>query len=148
MSDRGPDSAGLAIYGKPTARKTKIMVQSQAPETDFKMLKKFLLSKKSLPFDLKIHSTHAVIKLDIKNKELVTGLIKNTFPNLQKISFNSDLLKQSIKLKVTTKSIRTIEHHGGIDNFILSIQKSKLSGKLLKLHKTLKKSKKRFNENK
>ena len=40
MSDRGPDSAGLAIYGKPTARKTKIMVQSQAPETDFKMLKK------------------------------------------------------------------------------------------------------------
>ena len=86
MSDRGPDSAGLAIYGKPTARKTKIMVQSQAPETDFKMFKKFLLSKKSLPFDLKIHSTHAVIILDIKNKDLVTGLIKNTFPNLRILS--------------------------------------------------------------
>jgi glutamate synthase domain-containing protein 1 len=62
------------------------MVQSQAPETDFKRLKKFLLSKKSLPFDLKIHSTHAVIKLDIKNKDLVTGLIKNTFPNLRILS--------------------------------------------------------------
>ena len=86
MSDRGPDSAGLAIYGKPTARTTKIMVQSQAPETDFKILKKFLLSKKSLPFDLKIHSTHAVIILDIKNKDVMTGLINNTFPNLRILS--------------------------------------------------------------
>ena len=86
MSDRGPDSAGLAIYGKPTARKTKIMVQSQAPKTDFQNLKKFLSSKKSLPFDLKIHSTHAVINLDTKNKDLVVNLINNTFPNLRILS--------------------------------------------------------------
>jgi len=46
MSDRGPDSAGLAIYGKPTARKTKIMVQSQAPETDFQNVKKVFIIKK------------------------------------------------------------------------------------------------------
>ena len=86
MSDRGPDSAGLAIYGKPTARKTKIMVQSQAPKTDFQNLKKFLSSKKSLPFDLTIHSTHAVINLDTKNKDLVANLIYNTFPNLRILS--------------------------------------------------------------
>ena len=42
MSDRGPDSAGLAIYGKPIAKKAKIMVQSQSPLSDFKALKKFL----------------------------------------------------------------------------------------------------------
>ena len=86
MSDRGPDSAGLAIYGKPTARKTKIMVQSQAPKTDFQNLKKFLSSKKSLPFNLTIHSTHAVINLDTKNKDLVANLINNTFPNLRILS--------------------------------------------------------------
>ena len=86
MSDRGPDSAGLAIYGKPTARKTKIMVQSQAPKTDFQNLKKFLSSKKSLPFALTIHSTHAVINLDTKNKDLVANLINNSFPNLRILS--------------------------------------------------------------
>ena len=41
MSDRGPDSAGLAIYGKPLASKTKITVQSRSPKHDFQKLKKF-----------------------------------------------------------------------------------------------------------
>ena len=86
MSDRGPDSAGLAIYGKPTAKKTKIVVQSRSPETDFTKLKKFLSSKKALPYGLTIHSTHAVIKLDTKNKDLVTDLINDTFPSLRILS--------------------------------------------------------------
>ena len=86
MSDRGPDSAGLAIYGKPTAKKTKIMVQSRSPEADFTKLKKFLSSKKALPYGLTIHSTHAVIKLETKNKDLVTDLINDTFPNLRILS--------------------------------------------------------------
>ena len=91
MSDRGPDSAGLAIYGKPTARKTKIMVQSQSPETDFQKLKKFLSSKKTLPFGLTVHSTHAVIKLDVKNKDLVADLIRHTFPNLRILSIGKKM---------------------------------------------------------
>ena len=86
MSDRGPDSAGLAIYGKPTAKKTKIMVQSRSPEADFTKLKKFLSSKKALPYGLTIHSTHAVIKLETKNKDLVTDLINDTFPSLRILS--------------------------------------------------------------
>ena len=91
MSDRGPDSAGLAIYGKSNAKKTKIMVQSQSPETDFQKLKKFLSSKKTLPFDLKVHSTHAVIKLDEKNKDLVVDLIRDTFLNLRILSIGKKM---------------------------------------------------------
>ena len=86
MSDRGPDSAGLAIYGKPIAKKAKIMVQSQSPLNDFKALKKFLSLKKSIPFSLTTHSTHAVIKLDIENKNLVIDLINKTFPDLRILS--------------------------------------------------------------
>ena len=91
MSDRGPDSAGLAIYGKSNAKKIKIMVQSQFPETDFQKLKKFLRSKKTLPFGLTVHSTHAVIKLDVKNKDLVMDLIRNTFPNLRILSIGKKM---------------------------------------------------------
>ena len=91
MSDRGPDSAGLAIYGKSNAKKIKIMVQSQSPETDFQKLKKFLRSKKALPFGLTVHSTHAVIKLDVKNKDLVVDLIRDTFPNLRILSIGKKM---------------------------------------------------------
>ena len=52
MSDRGPDSAGLAIYGNPIAKKAKIMVQSQSPLSDFKALKKFLSSKRAISYSL------------------------------------------------------------------------------------------------
>ena len=91
MSDRGPDSAGLAIYGKPIAKKAKIMVQSQSPLNDFKALKKFLSSKKAIQFSLTTQSTHAVIKLDIKNKNLVIDLINKTFPELRILSIGKKM---------------------------------------------------------
>ena len=91
MSDRGPDSAGLAIYGKPIAKKAKIMVQSQSPLNDFKELKKFLSSKRAIPCSLTTQSTHAVIKLDIKNKNLVIDLINKTFPELRILSIGKKM---------------------------------------------------------
>ena len=91
MSDRGPDSAGLAIYGKPIAKKAKIMVQSQSPLNDFKALKKFLSSKKAIQFSLTTQSTHAVIKLDIKNKNLVIDLINKNFPELRILSIGKKM---------------------------------------------------------
>jgi len=91
MSDRGPDSAGLAIYGKPIAKKAKIMVQSQSPLNDFKALKKFLSSKRAISYSLTTQSTHAVIKLDIKNKNLVIDLINKTFPELRILSIGKKM---------------------------------------------------------
>ena len=91
MSDRGPDSAGLAIYRKPIAKKAKIMVQSQSPLNDFKALKKFLSSKRAISYSLTTQSTHAVIKLDIKNKDLVIDLINKTFPELRILSIGKKM---------------------------------------------------------
>ncbi len=91
MSDRGPDSAGLAIYGKPIAKKAKIMVQSQSPLSDFKALKKFLSSKRAISYSLTTQSTHAVIKLDVKNKNLVIDLINKTFPELRILSIGKKM---------------------------------------------------------
>ena len=86
MSDRGPDSAGIAIYGKPIAMKTKITVQSQSPEVDFPKLKKFIYAKKEVSCSLDTNSTHAVITLDVKQKKLVAELISDAFPNLRILS--------------------------------------------------------------
>ena len=39
MCDRGPDSAGFAVYGSPTDGKVKITLQSPNPDADFKGLR-------------------------------------------------------------------------------------------------------------
>jgi large subunit ribosomal protein L28 len=40
-------------------------------------------------------------------------------PNLQDTSFMSDVLGTTIRLRLTTRGIRTIEHNGGIDAYLL-----------------------------
>ena len=40
-------------------------------------------------------------------------------PNLQEISFFSDVLATSIQMRISVNGIRTIEHNGGLDAFLL-----------------------------
>ena len=58
--------------------------------------------------------------------------------NLQPISLWSEKLKRAVKLRVTTHGLRTIEHNGGIDAYVLSTPASKLSTTLRTLKKQLK----------
>ncbi len=41
-------------------------------------------------------------------------------PNLQQTSLMSYILGTPIRLRMTTHAIRTIEHNGGLDSFLLS----------------------------
>jgi large subunit ribosomal protein L28 len=41
-------------------------------------------------------------------------------PNLQETSLLSDVLGSPVRLRLSTRAIRTIEHNGGIDAFLLS----------------------------
>ena len=65
-------------------------------------------------------------------------------PNLQVTTVMSDILGQSIRLRLSTRAIRTIEHNGGIDAFLLSKNASKLTerGRELKRKVTSAKAKK------
>jgi len=47
-------------------------------------------------------------------------------PNLQETSFFSDVLAASIQLRLTTNGIRTIEHNGGLDAFLLGTPNRRL----------------------
>ncbi len=60
MSDRGPDSAGIAIYGKPTRGQIKVTVQSPLPEQDLRMLASDLETA-GLKSSVEVKNTHAVI---------------------------------------------------------------------------------------
>jgi large subunit ribosomal protein L28 len=40
-------------------------------------------------------------------------------PNLQESSFYSDVLGTSVQMRLSTRGIRTVEHNGGLDAFLL-----------------------------
>ncbi|HEV2546897.1 MAG TPA: 50S ribosomal protein L28 [Stellaceae bacterium] len=48
-------------------------------------------------------------------------------PNLQTTSMLSDVLGAPVRLRVSTNGIRTIEHNGGIDAFLLGTPDRKLT---------------------
>ncbi|MFW7267147.1 50S ribosomal protein L28 [Gluconacetobacter sp. Hr-1-5] len=47
-------------------------------------------------------------------------------PNLQETSLLSDILGTPVRLRVSTNGIRTVEHNGGLDSFLLSTPDRKL----------------------
>ena len=59
------------------------------------------------------------------------------YPNLQNISFFSEILGKNIKLKVTSRGIKTVEKNGGIDSYIINTKNSKLTNETKKLKKIL-----------
>ena len=65
MSDRGPDSAGIAIYSGAKDGLGKITVQSSHPETDFAGLDADLHHAIGAPVALLIKSTHAVLEVPL-----------------------------------------------------------------------------------
>ncbi|TJZ91351.1 glutamine amidotransferase [Paracoccus gahaiensis] len=61
MTDRGPDSAGIAIYGE--GDQLKITVQSDSPQTGFAGLDADLAAALDGPVTMRVIDTHAVLTL-------------------------------------------------------------------------------------
>ena len=53
---------------------------------------------------------------------------KRTFlPNLQNVTLMSEALEKSVKLRVSTHGLRSVEHVGGLDNWLVKTNDDKLS---------------------
>ena len=65
MTDRGPDSAGIAIYGSAANGAGKITVQSANPLADFANLDADLHDAIGAPVLMLIKSTHAVLEIPL-----------------------------------------------------------------------------------
>jgi large subunit ribosomal protein L28 len=65
---------------------------------------------------------------------------KRTFlPNLQNVTLISDSLNRSVKLRVSTHGLRSVEHNGGLDNWLAKTSEDKLGPTARKLKRELKK---------
>jgi large subunit ribosomal protein L28 len=61
-------------------------------------------------------------------------------PNLQNISFISETLGSAVKLRVTAATVRTVEHNGGIDAYLLSTSNLKLTEEAQTLKRRIKRA--------
>lgn len=53
---------------------------------------------------------------------------KRTFlPNLQNVTLISDALERSVRLRVSTHGLRSVEHVGGLDNWLIKTRDEDLS---------------------
>ncbi|MDI9314165.1 MAG: 50S ribosomal protein L28 [Hydrotalea sp.] len=58
-------------------------------------------------------------------------------PNLHTQRLYSDILAREIKLRISTRALRTVDRKGGIDQFLLSTNDSKLPKEALVVKKAI-----------
>lgn len=75
-----------------------------------------------------VQSGHNVSHSNIKTN-------RRFLPNVQHTSLLSDALKRSIRLKVSMAALRSVEHNGGLDNFLAKADDADLSLKARRLKK-------------
>jgi len=60
-------------------------------------------------------------------------------PNLLNVTVMSDALGRSVKLRVSANALKTIDHRGGLDAFLLKAKDLELSPRVLELKRQIKK---------
>lgn len=48
-------------------------------------------------------------------------------PNMQQVTLRSDALGQNVRMRITASTLRTIDHNGGLDNFLMTTHSKSLS---------------------
>jgi len=86
MTDRGPDSAGIAIYGGAEVGKWVMTVQSANPDADFATLEADLAAALGAPVKMTAKDTHAVLELDTDKAAGARSTVKSLRPDLRIMS--------------------------------------------------------------
>lgn len=60
-------------------------------------------------------------------------------PNLQRTSLMSDALGKPVRVRLAVSALRTIEHRGGLDAFLLGTPDAKLSKEALRIKRRVEK---------
>jgi large subunit ribosomal protein L28 len=76
---------------------------------------------------------HRVSHSNIKTK-------RRFLPNLLNVTLISDALGRSVKLRICANALRTVDHRGGLDAFLIKAKDEDLSKKALDLKRQIRKS--------
>jgi glutamate synthase domain-containing protein 1 len=76
MTDRGPDSAGIAIYSDAVPGQVRITVQSDTPDADFDGLEATLSEAIRGDVPMRVNDTHAVLTLPASARDVALKAIQ------------------------------------------------------------------------
>jgi large subunit ribosomal protein L28 len=74
---------------------------------------------------------HKVSHSNIKTK-------RRFLPNLCNVTLQSDALKRNVRLRVSTNALKSVDHRGGLDAFLMKARDSELSPRVRELKKKIK----------
>ena len=75
---------------------------------------------------------HKVSHSNIKTK-------RRFLPNLVNVTFQSEALAGSVRLRVSTNALKSVDHRGGFDAFLLKAKNSELSPKAIEIKRQIEK---------
>ena len=75
---------------------------------------------------------HKVSHSNIKTK-------RRFLPNLHNVSMISDALGRTVRLRVSTNALRSVDHRGGLDAFLVKASTDDLSPKAVELKRQIEK---------
>jgi large subunit ribosomal protein L28 len=75
---------------------------------------------------------HRVSHSNIKTK-------RRFLPNLVNVTFLSEVLARPVRLRVSTNALKSVDHRGGFDAFLLKAKDSELSLKAIEIKRQIEK---------
>jgi amidophosphoribosyltransferase len=91
MTDRGPDSAGIAIYSGEAKGRAKLTIQSDAPSRDFENLTSELQQEIQGDIKITINSTHVVLDIQESQVSAARMALRVLRPDVRIMSFGTSL---------------------------------------------------------
>ncbi len=73
---------------------------------------------------------HKVSHSNIKTK-------RRFLPNLCSVTLTSDALGQKVRMRISTNALKSVDHNGGLDAFLMKARKENLSPKALELKRKI-----------
>ena len=118
MSERGPDSSGVAIYSNGNDKFKKITLRSNSPESDFEALVNRINQKLDTSVKLDLNDNHAVLSVPSRDMHNVLILLKTISPSFSIMSLGNsiEIYKETgLPAEVANRfSLRTKEGTHGI----------------------------------
>ena len=81
-------------------------------------------------------------RCDLTGKGVLTGnrvshsnikTRRRYLPNLHRVTLQSEALGQSFRFRIAASALRTVDHRGGLDAFLLKAKDTELSPRALKI---------------
>lgn len=91
MSERGPDSSGVAIYSNGNDKFKKITLRSNSPESDFEALVNRINQKLDTSVKLDLNDNHAVLSVPSRDMHNVLILLKTISPSFSIMSLGNSI---------------------------------------------------------